>query len=182
MLLMSFRAKQAGMVLGGIALVALIAFGSGGLWEKSRTEEVNAQAEAPAIATQSMKNVPGKTEEERMRFVQSFGWTVEAEPAEIMEVIIPKEFDEIYLRYNDIQQAQGCDLQKLAGKRCKRYSYRVTNYPGADSESGREIRLNLLVYKNKIVGGDVSSLDLPMTQTENANVGEAFIHGFTLAQ
>jgi hypothetical protein len=88
---------------------------------------------------------------------------VEEDPAEIMEVIIPEEFDEVYLQYNNIQKAQGCNLEDYAGKRCKRYAYTVTNYPGTD----QPIRVNLLIYKNKVIGGDVCSLD-----------ANGFIHGF----
>jgi hypothetical protein len=51
----------------------------------------------------------------------------------------------------------------MAGKRCKRYAYTVTNYPGTD----QPIRANLLIYKNKVVGGDICSLD-----------ANGFIHGF----
>lgn len=48
------------------------------------------------------------------------------------------------------------DLSRYKGKRCKRYSYTVLNYPGGV----QNVRLNLLICGNKIVGGDVSSLGL----------------------
>ena len=166
--------------MGGIALAALIAFGGVDLRNKTQMEELpaNSMTQTAAVTAESMKNVPGRTPEERLRFIQSFGWQVEEEPAEIREVIVPKEFDDIYMRYNDIQKLQGCDLEKLAGRRCKRFSYRVLNYPGADAEQDREIRLNLLVYKNKIVGGDVSSLDRgTMNEAEKES---SFVSGFAM--
>ena len=69
------------------------------------------------------------------------------------EVQIPGTFDEVYGNYNQMQLEQGFDLEKYAGERVRRYSYPLTNYPN----SGDDIRANLLVYRGKIIGGDISS-------------------------
>ena len=42
---------------------------------------------------------------------------------EISEQIIPEEFDDVFLMYNDLQQSQGFDLENYKGKSVKRYSY-----------------------------------------------------------
>jgi len=97
-----------------------------------------------------------KTPEDRVMLLESFGWKVEKEPLEFMEVQIPEDFDEVYSEYNDIQIKQGMDLKKYAGKRAMRYSYQITNYP--TGEAG--IIANILVYKNKLIGGDVCSPQL----------------------
>ncbi len=109
----------------------------------------------------------GATEEERQRFIASFGWTVPAAPEEVKEVLIPREFDEVYIQYNNLQKKQGCDLHKYRGKRCVRYTYKVENYPG--EKEG--VRLNLLVYNEKIIGGDVMSVRL-----------DGFMHGFAMPE
>ena len=92
---------------------------------------------------------------------------VEPEADEVVEVQIPKEFDDVFTNYNAIQKTQGCNLEKYAGKRCKRYTYVVTNYPGQTDN----VRANILVYKDRVIGGDVCSLELG-----------GFMHGFVISQ
>ena len=45
------------------------------------------------------------------------------------EIRIPEEMDESYRRYLELQAAQGFDLERYAGRRIRRYTYEVTNYP-----------------------------------------------------
>jgi hypothetical protein len=152
------------MVAGALVLVVVLLLGIhavGEIWPTDPT--IAADTGTPDTTSAKMKKVSGKTNEDRVGFITSYGWEVEEDPAEIMEVIIPEEFDEVYLQCNNIQKAQGCNLEDYAGKRCKRYAYTVTNYPGTD----QPIRANLLIYKNKVVGGDICSLD-----------ANGFIHGF----
>lgn len=103
------------------------------------------------------------TNDQRVVFLKQFGWDVDANSFEVEEVRIPEVFDDVYNNYNDIQKKQGYDLTKYAGKRVKRYTYTVSNYP-----SGlKGVRANLLVYKNKVIGGDICSVAL-----------DGFMHGF----
>ena len=95
----------------------------------------------------------GGTEEERLGFLASWGWEVSPAGGWVEEVQIPSTFDEVYGNYNQMQLEQGFDLEKYAGERVRRYSYPLTNYPN----SGDDIRANLLVYRGKIIGGDISS-------------------------
>ena len=99
-----------------------------------------------------------------VEFISGFGWQVAQTPIEEVTVSIPSEFDTVYLGYNDIQKAQGLNLAKYKGKEVVRYTYEVTNYEGYDGT----VYVNLLVYRNKIVGGDVCSAD-----------SSGFIHGFS---
>ncbi len=98
----------------------------------------------------------GATADQRVAFLAQFGWEVEAEPLEIREVVIPETFDDVYNRYNALQQEQGMDLLPYAGKTCKQWIYRITNYP----LSGEEVRAVLLVYDGVVIGGDISSVEL----------------------
>ena len=66
----------------------------------------------------------GETNEERVAFLQSFGWQTEAGPAETREVMIPAQFNDVYQNYNAMQQAQGFDLAPYAGEVVTQYKYR----------------------------------------------------------
>ena len=89
----------------------------------------------------------------RVSFLKSFGWEVTTSPAESGQVRIPTETTEIFDRYNQLQQSQGYDLSQYAGKKVMRYVYKVTNYPGATDP----VYATVLVYKNQIIGGDVTN-------------------------
>lgn len=104
-----------------------------------------------------------------LAFISTFGWEVNEEPDEVREVVIPAEFDEVYSNYNAIQKKQGYDLLKYAGKRVKRWTYTVLNYPGYEEEEF--IKINVLMCDNEIIGGDVCSIRL-----------DGFMHGFSKEQ
>ena len=100
--------------------------------------------------------IPGysgvRTDQDRLNFIRSFGWEVE-ESYSHSEVTIPKEFDQVYESYNQMQIEQGFDLRQIAGRVAELYTYNVLNHP-----SGEEgVVLNLLMYKDKVVGADVMS-------------------------
>lgn len=105
-----------------------------------------------------------KTNEDRVNFLSQFGWQVNAEPEEVADVVIPAEFDKVFAGYNEIQKGQALDLSKYKKKSMSRYTYVVTNYP----EYEGKVYANILVYRNKVVGGDICS----------ANI-DGFIHGFS---
>ncbi len=105
------------------------------------------------------------TSVELKSFISSYGWSVNEEPDEVREVIIPAEFDDVYTNYNSIQLEQGFDLSSLKGQRVKRWTYTITNYPGYETEDC--IKINILVYNGCVVGGDVCSIKL-----------DGFMHGF----
>ena len=65
---------------------------------------------------------------------------------------IPSESSPVFERYNNLQKSQGYDLSKFAGKKVMRYVYKVGNYPGATEP----VYATLLIYKNEIIGGDVT--------------------------
>lgn len=104
-----------------------------------------------------------KTNDDRIDFLEQFGWTVSEKPTEEVKVTIPKDFDKVMLSYNEFQRQQGLDLTKYKGKEVMRYTYEITNYPDYD---GR-VFANVLIYRNKVIGGDVCSSDL-----------NGFLHGF----
>ena len=101
--------------------------------------------------------------DERIEFLSQFGWAVSGEPTEISTITIPAEFNSTYEKYNDIQREQGLDLSKYQEKTCTRYTYQILNY----KDAAQGVRANLLVFNDKVIGGDVSSVTL-----------NGFIHGF----
>lgn len=114
----------------------------------------------------SVLNIKAENAEQRVAFLSQFGWSFDEDPVEVAEVIIPPEFDEVYEKYNAIQKEQGFDLTKYQGKRVKRWTYAIKNYPGYAADSGC-IHANLLVYEGQVTGGDVCSVEL-----------NGFMHGF----
>ena len=107
------------------------------------------------------------TNEDRVAYLESYGWQVSADPIAVEELLIPDEFDETYDQYLALQSEQGFDLTKYQGKRVKRYTYEITNYP--TGETG--VQVGILVYKNTVVGGEVLSSQL-----------DGFIHGLSMPE
>ena len=92
------------------------------------------------------------TNDARVKFLTELGWEVTASPAEATEVRIPREADEVFSRYNELQKNQGYDLTKYAGKKVMRYVYQINNFPDAKEP----VYATLLVYKDRIIGGDIT--------------------------
>ena len=88
----------------------------------------------------------------RVQFLTDLGWQVTTTPTQTGQVRIPEASGEVFDRYNLLQKAQGYDLTEYAGKKVMRYVYRINNYPGATEP----VYATLLVYKNRIIGGDVT--------------------------
>ena len=96
-----------------------------------------------------------KTNEDRVAYLTSLGWEVEPEPVSQTEVLIPKEFDEIYTKYSYLLQSRGFRLDRYKGKTADKYVYLVLNYGG---EKGPEEALaSLLMRGDTIIGADLSS-------------------------
>lgn len=122
-----------------------------------------ASREASASALPSPKGV--KSNQDRVDYLSAYGWQVSPDPVATQELVIPKEMDDSYTEYLALQTSQGFDLQKYAGKRVKRYTYEVLNYP--TGEAG--VQVNLLICKNTVVGGEVLSPQL-----------DGFLHGLAM--
>ena len=110
----------------------------------------NAPEDTPTAATAAPT---AGSNDDRVKFLTDFGWDVTASPTESMQVRIPSQSSEVYDRYNELQKSQGYDLTKYAGKTVMRYVYLVNNYPGATEP----VYATVLVYKDQIIGGDVTN-------------------------
>ena len=113
---------------------------------------------APTAASTSVVS-----NDDRVKFLNSFGWEVTNSPVESSQVRIPEETTEVFERYNALQKSQGYDLSTYAGDTVMRYVYKIENHPGATEP----VYATLLISRNQVIGGDV---------TDTAAKGA--IHGF----
>ena len=90
--------------------------------------------------------------DDRVHFLNGFGWEVTTSPTESSQVRIPEKASEVFDRYNDLQKSQGYDLSRYAGQTVMRYVYKVKNYPGATEP----VYATVLISKNQVIGGDVT--------------------------
>ena len=104
-----------------------------------------------------------KSAEDAVGFLSQFGWEVNASPVEVKTVTIPSEFDKVFSAYNELQKEQGLNLSKFKNKDVTRYTFAVTNYQGYEGT----VYANVLVYRNRVIGGDICSADI-----------SGFVHGF----
>ncbi|MBQ8621846.1 MAG: DUF4830 domain-containing protein [Oscillospiraceae bacterium] len=122
------------LAIAAVLIVALIMLFSGG-------------SEPTAAAASEIA-----TNDDRVKFLTGFGWSVTSSPVESSQVKIPETSTDVFDRYNTLQKSQGYDLSQYAGKTVMRYVYKVTNYPGATEP----VYATLLIYKNQVIGGDVT--------------------------
>lgn len=122
-----------------------------------------------AVAVESAKYSYDKikTSDDIVSFLSQFGWEVDGTPLEEVKIRIPMEFDKVMNSYNEIQKNQGLDLSKYKGKEVVRYTYEITNYP----DYGGTVYANVIIHKNRVVGGDVCSADVT-----------GFISGFAMPE
>lgn len=152
MFVFSFKTSKKQLISIILCVVILIAvLLTAILWPFGKA---SAQTYSPAV---------GRDDKERITFLTDLGYQVDSKTPEVKEVLIPDEFDDVFMKYNQIQKDAGMDLQPYHGKRVKCWTYRIVNIP----DQG-EVLANLYVYKDKIIGGDISSTAL-----------NGFMHGLT---
>ena len=122
-----------GLAAAAALILALIGLLGGGK---------SAQTSAPVLSNNDA----------RVKFLTDLGWEVTTSPVESSQVKIPSESSPMFDRYNNLQKSQGYDLSKYAGKKVMRYVYKLNNYPG----STEPVYATLLIYKNEVIGGDVT--------------------------
>lgn len=136
------------VLIAAVLVIVLLVTGRGG--DKAPS------ADAPA----------GATNDERVAFLATYGWSVNAEPKEMQKVRIPENSDnKVFARYNELQRSQGFDLSAYGGKEAMRYVYEILNYP----EAASPVYASVLVYDGRIIGGDITN-----------TAPEGKIHGFKL--
>ncbi len=127
-----------------------------------------------------------KNNEQRVNYLNALGWEVEKEAIEEQEVVIPREFNDVYTNYNALQKAQGFDLSEYGGLEAMRYTYKVLNYPDATGT----VVADIIVYRNEVIAGDVQStaldgfmvgLEYPKTDTLQTEMTDIIVMNETSA-
>ena len=97
------------------------------------------------------------TSSQRLDFLRALGYAPDPSGEESEEITIPAVFGDVYSRYNELQKLSGGDLLPYRGAVCTRFTY-------IDTETAR--RLDLIVYKGRIIGGDecTAALDGEMNE------------------
>lgn len=142
MLIMTAKVNKRNLFIGIaaviVAIIALIALTGG-----------DSEPTGPSKNTAVLMD----TNDARVKFLLDLGWEVTTSPTESMQVRIPRESNEVFDRYNELQKSQGYDLSKYAGKTVMRYVYRIENYPNATEP----VYATLLVYRDQLIGGDITN-------------------------
>ena len=160
MLIVTAKLPRRTLALGGILAALALCVGT---LLPSFSAAVPAAGESSTLSAPSPKKI--RSNEDRIEYLGAYGWEVSPEPIATQELLIPEEMDESYTEYLSLQSQQGFDLAKYAGKRLKRYTYEIYNYPSG--ETG--VQANLLLYRNTVVGGEVLSPQL-----------NGFMHGLAM--
>ena len=143
MFIYSIRASTIKMI--GLITLALVLIGALAL--SGQTSAVAAMSSNTGIDYSGIK-----TKEDRIAFIEQFGFKVDEASEEEAAFRMPKDFDRVILGYNELQKKQGLDLSKYAKKKVTRYTYKVENY---DSEG--EVFVNLFVHRQRIIACDICS-------------------------
>ena len=86
-----------------------------------------------------------------VEYLQGLGWQVESDPIETLALQLPQQLTESWGDYAAMQDEQGFPFTDYAGQPIRRYTFRVTNYPGV--ESG--VQANLYLCEDVLIGGDI---------------------------
>lgn len=97
-----------------------------------------------------------KTNAERLIFITNLGYNVLSNEPTMKTVNIPEVFYDVYDNYNAVQKAAGYDLSLYKGCEATVYTYKIDPPNGNTGECA----VNIIVYNDRIIGGDVSSAAL----------------------
>ncbi len=96
-------------------------------------------------------NIDGSTNAKRIEYIKGLGIEPDDTNVSSKQITIPQSFSEVYKEYNRLQKKAGFDLNRYKGEPATVYNYGIC---GSDRE------LHLIVYKNKIIGGDIADINV----------------------
>lgn len=116
------------------------------------------------IASVKANDTSLSTNEQRVQYIETLGIRLVNDEFKEKGVTIPQEFSAVYENYNSLQQQAGFDLKGYCGKKVTVYTY--------VSSDGKTV--NLIIYKDKLIGGDISEpcIDGEMTALKGKEDGE----------
>ena len=133
------KAKAAAIVLAGGALLCALIFAAGQLHQRNTS------------ALPSPHNISDN--DARVRYLADWGWDAAPSATETLDLVLPQTLNDAYAAYNELQAENGMDLSACCGKRVKRYTYAVHNYPGQPEG----VQANLYLCGDTVVAGDIFS-------------------------
>lgn len=93
------------------------------------------------------------------QFLATLNITVSGEPV-IKNITVPAVFSPVYERYNELQKAAGYDLSAYKGEKAVVYTYDVTNYPDKMGGILSDVKVNIILYGGRIIGGDICNTEM----------------------
>lgn len=85
------------------------------------------------------------------RFLEDRGWKVGALLSEEL-LWLPEGEDPTWTAYYALQRENGFFMEKYAGKKVRKFSFRIDDHP-----DGENVYANLYWYNKAIIGGDILS-------------------------
>lgn len=95
--------------------------------------------------------IDGSTNQKRVIYMNSLGLQVDDSAVEAKEIVIPRNFDEVYKEYNSLQKKAGFDLSRFKNKKATLYTY---------WQHGKKSQIHLIIYNGEIIGGDVADINV----------------------
>lgn len=123
--------------------VGLILLAAAGIWALTR------------VFGGGSSGIPGETNQQRIEYIESFGWNTGVTHCDLEEIRIPVNFDEIYEEYNDLQKKQGFDLRSYRAHSVKKYTYEISR----SDDDPLPLYAELLVENGVIIGADITSAE-----------------------
>lgn len=123
--------------------VGLILLAAAGIWGLTR------------VFGGGSSGIPGETNQQRIEYIESFGWNTGITHCDLEEIRIPVNFDEIYEEYNDLQKKQGFDLRSYRAHSVKKYTYEISR----SDDDPLPLYAELLVENGVIIGADITSAE-----------------------
>lgn len=96
------------------------------------------------------ESIDVSTNAKRVEYINTLGVELKSDDYISKEIVVPKEFGDVYNKYNALQREADFDLRDYKGKKVTVYTY----------ECDADKVVNLMVHKGKLIGGDIAETRL----------------------
>ncbi len=140
MFVKTVKVKKAAQVLGYILMALLLVFVAVFLFNRFYG---------------GSKTITLPDEASQLEFLHELGWETSESAIDVLSVVIPEDWNDVYNQYNDLQIEQGLDLRGYKGCAVEIYTYEIYNYGEEDN-----IVVNLMICDGVLIAGDVCCTEL----------------------
>ena len=95
--------------------------------------------------------ITAATDAERAAFLREYGWEINENALETLDLVLPLSLEEAWADYVSMQNDQQLPFAHFGGQAVRRYTYSLTNYP--DTPQGAQV--NLYQCGQEIIGADI---------------------------